>query len=438
LTQDEALAKMHFDATFFLDCVPRSVLAPSKLHWRVRAVYETCGNLIDSETGKPLFNETAWKKANNVLAATLRGEASDPPGFVPHHPKLDRNGHQLTNRLGFPLLECHRGTNHTECVHKQMTSLFRGWSAGLEISESLLAEFRHRHNQHVSERRRHRFPKLGHYDTWLVDKLQLLFEKNHGIALFVGWINASDYVKTRESFGTVPLHSAALGERINKIELPDDLKVSRDLRFLAEKQGLKCGTLPVFGPLENRLFARLEIEREVVDDDEMALDWCEHVDGKNIHPKLPVYLRTYRERFKKNRRVEDAVKRIKLPLESMAALNEETAAAMAASLILAAVPTDGIAFAKPAHPQEPQLAHVGNTRIRPVIQKDSRRSLVHKPRGSDKKARAPRQCQSSFVTSGGKEIRCKRTKAGCPGATGRRSSCIFINPTTLPCLLQFN
>ncbi len=73
LTQDEALAKMHFDATFFLDCVPRCVLAASKLCWRVRAVHETCGNLIDSETGKPLFNETAWKKANDVVAATLRG-----------------------------------------------------------------------------------------------------------------------------------------------------------------------------------------------------------------------------------------------------------------------------------------------------------------------------------------------------------------------------
>jgi hypothetical protein len=45
----------------------------------------------------------------------------------------------------------------------------------------------------------------------------------------------------------------------------------------------------------------------------------------------------------------------------MAALNEETATAMVASLIVAAALTDGIAFPKPALPQEPQLAHVGNT-----------------------------------------------------------------------------
>jgi hypothetical protein len=124
----------------------------------------------------------------------------------------------------------------------------------------------------------------------------------------------------------------------------------------------------------------------------MALDWCEYVDGNNIHPKLPVYLGTYRKRFQKNHRIEDAVKRIKLPLETMEALNEETATAMVASLIVAAVLTDRIAFPKPALPQEPQLAH------------DCQKPLVHKLRGRDKKARAPRQCRSSFVISGGKEV----------------------------------
>jgi hypothetical protein len=31
-------------------------------------------------------------------------------------------------------------------------------------------------------------PKLGHYNTWLVDKLQLLVEKNHGIASTFPWV----------------------------------------------------------------------------------------------------------------------------------------------------------------------------------------------------------------------------------------------------------
>ena len=73
----------------------------------------------------------------------------------------------------------------------------------------------------------------------------------------------------------------------------------------------------------------------------------------------------------------------------MAALNEETAAAMVASLIVAAVPTDGIAFPKPALPQEPQTARAGDTQIRPLILNNSTEPLVHKPRNQEARTRKP-------------------------------------------------
>ena len=78
------------------------------------------------------------------------------------------------------------------------------------MSDALLAEFRHRYNQRCSERRRAGFPKLGHYDTWLVDKLQRLVELNHNKALFPDWSNTSDYITTDERFGTVPIYSEEL------------------------------------------------------------------------------------------------------------------------------------------------------------------------------------------------------------------------------------
>jgi hypothetical protein len=37
-------------------------------------------------------------------------------------------------------------------------------------------------------------------------------EQNHGKLIYPEWSNASDYVRTAESFGTVGLHSAELGE----------------------------------------------------------------------------------------------------------------------------------------------------------------------------------------------------------------------------------
>ena len=54
------------------------------------------------------------------------------------------------------------------------------------MADMLIAEFRHRYNHRASERRRLGFPRLGHYDTWLVDSIQLLVERNHGVLLYGG------------------------------------------------------------------------------------------------------------------------------------------------------------------------------------------------------------------------------------------------------------
>ena len=93
------------------------------------------------------------------------------------------------------------------------------------MSDALLAQFRHRYNQRCSERRRAGFPKVGHYDTWLIDKLQELVSLNHGKLLFPEWSNTSDLIDTPERFGTVPIYSdelrAALVERAETLRAED-------------------------------------------------------------------------------------------------------------------------------------------------------------------------------------------------------------------------
>ena len=144
------------------------------------------------------------------------------------------------------LLDCCRGTNDTECVHKQIVTTFGTWCAGMEMSNCLLREFRHRYTQRASERRRSGFPKLGHYDTWLVDKLQRLVELNHSAQFLPGWSNTSDYVDTPEKFDTVPLHTRELGEAIEAIAV-GEVKLPADLKYVATQMGLKLPPLPVHG-----------------------------------------------------------------------------------------------------------------------------------------------------------------------------------------------
>ena len=138
-------------------------------------MFVTYGNIKDKK-GNPLFNAEAWKKANNILKEILRGYYSDPPGVSMYTKKLRSNGSGLvkTNKFGMEEIECCRGTNRVEAYHKNLNDTFGSWHVGVSMTEVLLTERRHRHNQNTSERRRVDFPVIGHYDTWLIDSLQIL------------------------------------------------------------------------------------------------------------------------------------------------------------------------------------------------------------------------------------------------------------------------
>eukprot|EP00956_Cyclotella_meneghiniana_P024296 scaffold48632_cov22-Cyclotella_meneghiniana.AAC.1 len=65
---------------------------PSYLYWRVRAVFAMYGAMLDSKTGKPLFNAKAWSKANGVLREILKGYYSDPPGVSMYNKRTRKDG----------------------------------------------------------------------------------------------------------------------------------------------------------------------------------------------------------------------------------------------------------------------------------------------------------------------------------------------------------
>ena len=219
LSDEEIESKMYYDIAYFLKRVPRLVPPPIQHYHRVRAVYALYGNQVDSKTKAPLFNKAAWGRANNVLAEILAGYAADPPGVEFYYQSLDAKGEPAFDEHGIALLDCNRGTNDVENSHKQIITTFGTWCTGVEMADCLLAERRHRYNHRVSERRRRGFPKLGHFDTWLIDKLQLLIEKNHNKLFYPSWPNTGDYADTSEQFGTVPIHSAELGAALAAISL---------------------------------------------------------------------------------------------------------------------------------------------------------------------------------------------------------------------------
>lgn len=342
LAKDEVDAEMYYNVKAFRSVVDRRILPPRQLYWRIRAVFVQFGNQVDSKTKKPLFGKEAWKKANNILKEILLGYYSDPPGVSFYYFKTNKKGEVMKNKYGFEMLECNRGTNRTEAIHKAILTIFGTWHTGVEMSDCLLAEMRHRLNHRCSEMRRLDFPKIGHYDTWLVDALQILVMNNHGTLLYPGWTNASDFKDTNERFGTVALHDEALAAAVteaskriiqkekdadkHKIDI-ERVKLTRDQRHIAKATGADLPFLPFpssrQGEQENKLFSRLILQSRL-NDDEMAIEWTKHVDGIHIFPKLPVHIRLHREEWERNQRIRDALEKNKAGKDKLRELNAAT------------------------------------------------------------------------------------------------------------------
>ena len=325
MSDEEIRAKKYYKSQRYRSCVDRHVPTPKILYWRVRAVYALYGNMVDSKTQSPLFNAAAWKKADNVLQEILGGFYSDPPGFELYTKRLREDGTVMTNLYDMELLDCWRGTNRTEAYHKNLVTTFGSWHTGIEMSDYLLAERRHRHNHKVSEKRRLGFPKLGHFDTWKIDQLQNLTLDNHGIQIFPNWSNASDYKTTNESFDTIALHSTGLHDALETqyTSLPK-IRLTRDQKYMCKAMGTNLPFLPFVGEKENKQFAKYVLEKTgPVKADETALDWCRFVDGKGIHAKLPSHIRSHITKCDRNQRIRELVRNAKSGIEKLNELNQQ-------------------------------------------------------------------------------------------------------------------
>jgi hypothetical protein len=221
---------MYFKPSFFSQRVKRKQLPPSQLYWRVRAVFVAFGTKMDSSTGRPLFNTGAWAKAKNILKEIQHGYYSNPRGFDDFYTvRLDDKGTAKTDKYGIQLIDCRRGTNDVENAHRIFTKTFSNSVTGVEFGSCLLIQRLHRHNIWMGQRYIAGFPWVGHYDTWKLDRLQKLIEKNHGFVFLPGHNCASNYRDTAESFQMVVIHSQELHDAVAAIKIKKDVILSQDV-----------------------------------------------------------------------------------------------------------------------------------------------------------------------------------------------------------------
>ena len=85
------------------------------------------------------------------------------------------------------------------------------------------------------------------------------------------------------------------------------MKLTRNQAFMAKHAGVQVPFMPVHGECEMKLFTRLIANSTDAKPDleQMALNWVKHVDGVDVFPKLPVYLRTYYTTWTRNQGGEE-------------------------------------------------------------------------------------------------------------------------------------
>ena len=318
--------KLFYNPKFFLKRVERFVPPPDILYWRVRSVFVVFGDRKDSKTNVPLFrNKKMWDQAQNILNDIEMGYYSDPPGVDFYHYIVKDDGTVKTDKYGIKLLRCTRGTNSVENTHRQYSTTFR-FRAGCELADCLLGERRHRQNEKIARALFDGHPDIGHFDTFLIDKLQNLLERNHKKSLYDSWVNASDFKQTEESFSMVALHNKELADALANIEIDEDIQkgYSKDLRFLCERMGVKVPFLPVHGEDECKLFWSLLHNATSSFNPQMAaLKWMEHINGKTIFPKLPAHLTNYLRKHERNRRIRRAASDMKAQTAQLRGVNKE-------------------------------------------------------------------------------------------------------------------
>lgn len=366
--------------------------------------------MIDSKTQKPLFNAKAWNKAKGVLREIVKGYYSDPPGVSMYNKKTRKDGSVKKNKYGIDMIECIRGTNRTEAYHKNLIITFRSWHTGIEMSDALLSERRHRHNHRMSQLRRHGFPTLGHYDTWYIDQLQIMVLENRGRVLYPNWSNASEFKETCESFDTVAIHNTELHEALkheweNRID-KTAIKLTSDQQHMCTSMGIPLPFLPFSTKEENIAFAdcALSADFPIEDPDAAAVEWCKLVNGVDIFPKLPVHIRIHKESFQRNQRIKDCVEMAKSGQEKLNELNEALRPVVAANTQPTVCP-ESLPQIDPVAMHNLPYVVTGFTAIGTLPIPSIKRKIGQ--RGKDKQPRAPKRCSRCVGNGGQFAVECR-------------------------------
>lgn len=200
------------------------------------------------QKSKPFWSKAGLAAMCSMESHIKNGCLSDPPGLQLYYeigPDSD----------GLMMYRCVRGTNDVEGHHSHLASRFAKVNhMSLQLSDSLLAELRHRHNLKTHLRVRcEGNQRAMHYDTWLVDDIQRCTAELNGFPVDPEWVTLQ-HCLPEEQFGITQAPDPLMPGEERK---EPHAGLRGDLRFLAARQKLCIPRLPVHTQAERELFGKV-------------------------------------------------------------------------------------------------------------------------------------------------------------------------------------
>jgi hypothetical protein len=313
--------------------VRRYIPEKSLLHRILKEFFDCWGPIKCTTTGQKLFSAESWKKANGVLHDVQKGWISDPAGI----PLYTVRGH---DRNGLAIYHCIRGTNSVEgAVHNPIRRCFASLNASVELADSLIADFRHRHNLDVGTVHKTGSHYFGHYDPWLEHEILKLrgdirWTSKPAIGPVLLDTDPLKFAPTDEQFGITSIpNTVRIQCDFNGPEVLDPQSQSENVSlslshiypvqlllsklkgkrkdaysYLAHAQKVKFAVTPVHTKDEFKLFHQ-EVSvggnwnnpHGQPNFDRMATWWSAKANGISIFYKLPEYLATHYKKWLEHR-----------------------------------------------------------------------------------------------------------------------------------------
>lgn len=268
--------------TYLQKRVRRIIPSSEVLVARLQQVYEIYSEKKDRKN-RPLFSSTNKADYLKIIDHARRGCISDPKDFEIYSEKGK-------DKDGLKMYQCCRGTSIVESYHQKLIAQFSSFNAGPIFADALLSELRHRLSSVAAVNRRGVYDP-GHFDQFLIEKIQILTARLFGESAYPLWPSTLEWGNSRESFGFMRVEESS--ERFgiatgnlpkSLIKLPQNTHLSKELSYLAKKMDVAIPPLQFHTKEEYYLYRQCRLEG--LTDSEIVLKFAQCANGRTLFPKL--------------------------------------------------------------------------------------------------------------------------------------------------------